>query len=455
VAEPFDRVGLAAGLESGGVSWRELDDIGRRTYAVDGVEPSAMCWPGNAAEVATCLQAADRLGIAISPRGSGTKVALGNRPRACDLIVSTERLNRVIEYTPANLTVTVEAGLTLAALQSTLAGGGQLLPLDPPDTRLATIGGILAANASGPRRLGSGTGRDLVIGTRSATANGTIVRSGGRVVKNVAGYDLGKLYIGSLGTLVLLIEVNLKVTPVPAEQTTVFGWFSSLERIAEASRAISRSPLMPAALEILNPTAVAALDDRSLPRIEAGYLLIALGAAPGGGVVRQAAEFTRMFREHEAEEIVQLAAGDDIQLWTRIAALGEADAAADPIRLKVAVPPGRLLETWKVLETHSGDLGGNPSIFGRAASGIFYVTWLPSTAAMNGHSADSAAGIETIRREMSGFGGSLVVERCPAPLKEQIDVWGDVGNSLGVMKRLKSALDPRGIMNPGRFVGGI
>src|SRR5262249_45858493 len=159
--------------------------------------------------------------LAVCPRGSGTKRGLGSPPRRCDLIVSTERLDQVVEYAPANLTVVAQAGVTLASLQQTLAPANQHLPLDPPFASAATLGGIVATNASGPRRLGYGTARDLVIGTRVATTGGLLTRSGGRVVKNVAGYDLNKLYIGSLGTLGLIVEIGFKIAPRPALQTTV------------------------------------------------------------------------------------------------------------------------------------------------------------------------------------------------------------------------------------------
>jgi glycolate oxidase FAD binding subunit len=134
---------------------------------------------------------------------------------------------------------------------------------------------------------------------------------------------------------------------------------------------------------------------------------------------------------------------------------GSSTVSEEWIRVKVAAPPGRLLEVWRVLEAHSDDFGGNPRIGGRAATGIFYVSWSPPSVALNGHIADTASRIEAIRREIGALGGSLVVEACPTQLKAHLDVWGDVGTSLPVMKRLKSALDPRGIMNPGRFVGRI
>ena len=440
------------------MSWRELDQVGRESCAVDGVEPSAICWPETADDAAKCLQVADRLGASISPRGSGTKIALGNPPRSCDLIVSTERLRRVVDYAPANLTVSVEAGLPLAALQSMLSQHDQNLPIDPPDADRATLGGVLAANASGARRLGHGTGRDLVIGTRSVTASGLVVRSGGRVVKNVAGYDLGKLYVGSLGTLVLLVEVNLKVTPIPASQTTTLGRFESLDRVAELSRSIARSPLMPTALDLLNAPAAARLTERLeglVSRIYSGYLLLALGAAPGGGVRRQVDEFARLFRQAGATDIVQLDLADGHRLWSAVSSLSSLEPEDDRIQIKVSFPPGILLEVWGILESHAEDLGGNPSISGRAASGILYASWPTSGRALNGALAATASRIGEIRRKIAVLGGSLVVERCPIVLKKHLDVWGDVGSALPVMKRLKSALDPREIMNPGRFVGGI
>src|SRR6185437_12527381 len=132
MGEVLDRTGLAAGLETAGVAWRDLNDDERLHHAVDGVEPAAICWPSTYQEAARVLAIAARLGVAVSPRGAGTKIGLGNPPRACELIVSTERLTRIVEYAPANLTVSAEAGMSLAALQAALAEGGQYLPLDPP-----------------------------------------------------------------------------------------------------------------------------------------------------------------------------------------------------------------------------------------------------------------------------------------------------------------------------------
>ena len=452
--EAIDRVGLAAGLESAGIAWRELDDGERSDFAVDGVEPIALCWPASADEAAKALALADRLGLAVAPRGAGTKTGIGNRPRRCDLVVSTERLNQLVEYAPANLTVTVEAGVSLADLQARLATDGQQLALDPPYAAKATIGGILATNSSGPRRLGYGAARDLVIGTRAATTSGSVVRSGGRVVKNVAGYDLGKLYIGSLGTLVLLVEVGLKVMPIPAAQTTVVGRFTSLDRLADVSRHIARSPLMPLALEVLN-LAAASRVEAPVPTERGSYLLVALGAAPGGGVRRQADEFARRFADGGAAEVVRLGDDDGRAFWSRLSAGAECGDSHRSIQAKVAAPPGRLLDVWKILEGERGELGDDPAIGGRAASGIFNVVWSLPKDNLKGSDASIAATIQSIRRQLAGFGASMVIETCPLAVKQTLDVWGDVGASLAVMKRLKEVLDPHDCLNPGRFVGGI
>ncbi len=462
MTELRDRVGLAAALETAGIPWRELSDTERLAYAVDDVAPSAICWPATYGEAARALAVADRLGIAVTPRGAGTKVGLGNPPRACDLVVSTERLNRVVEYAPANLTITVEAGLSLATLQETLATGGQFLPLDPPFADRATLGGILAANSSGPRRLGYGAARDLVIGTRVATTAGTVTRAGGRVVKNVAGYDLNKLYIGSLGTLAVLVEVGFKLAPRPAVSTTVIGRFRAVDQLGQAVRGLLRSPLSLVALDLLNGPAAAALGFADLPAPGSGYLLAALGTASGGGVVRQREDVARAFRAAGADEVVDLADERGDAFWTRVAAAPTEGGAKDgAVRVKIAVPPGRLVEAVKLVEQRVGSLGEPPGLSGRAGSGVLTVTGAvspvarPASERPDAGLATLAQSIAELRASCRALGGSLVLEECPRALKQLVDVWGDVGSALPLMRRLKEALDPRGVLNPGRFVGGI
>src|SRR3990170_7695424 len=178
------------------------------TFAVDGLTPQAAVAPASYEQVAAVMRYSYAEGLAVIPWGGGTYIHAGNIPARYDIALGLSRLNAVVEHEPADLTATVQAGMTLSELQRHLGGAGQLLPLDPPGGERATIGGILAANASGPWRHAFGSARDMTIGLRVITAEGRITRAGGRVVKNVAGYDLCKLYIGSLGTLGVIVEAT-------------------------------------------------------------------------------------------------------------------------------------------------------------------------------------------------------------------------------------------------------
>jgi glycolate oxidase FAD binding subunit len=452
VAVAIDLVGLAAGLETAGVPWDALADAERVDHVVDGVSPVAICWPESYEQAAHSLAVADRLGLAVCPRGRGSKRGLGAPPLRCDLIVSTERLDQVVEYAPSNLTVIAQAGLSLATLQRTLGPAHQYLPLDPPFASTATLGGIVATNASGPRRLGFGTARDLVIGTRVATIGGLLTRSGGRVVKNVAGYDLNKLYIGSLGTLALILEVGFKIAPRPIVQTTVVGCFDHVDQVGQVSRALLRSPFMPVAFDLFNQSAAEELELLGLPNVGDGYLLAVLGAAPGDAVGRQAAEFARLFQEGGATQIADIVSDECDEFWAKAAERGYAGDSSSRIRLKLAVPPGRIAEGLHAVSRRRDDFCGKPSVGGRAGSGTILVNFdVPNEKA----DARISESIRTLRDDCQQLAGSLVVEECPVQLKTRVDVWGEVGPSVSIMRKLKDALDPSGTLNPGRFVGGI
>jgi len=451
MAELLDRAGLAAGLETAGVAWRELTDAERAEFAVDGVAPSAICWPITPEEAARALAVADRLGLKVSPRGAGTKIGLGNPPRGCDIIVSTERLAEVVDYAPANLTVTVQAGVRLATVQSQLGNSRQFLPIDPPFADRATIGGVLATNANGPRRLGYGSVRDLVIGTRSATASGKVVKSGGRVVKNVAGYDLNKLYVGSLGTLVLLVEASFKVAPLPTEQTTVVGHFANLAGAAEASRTILHSPLLPSALDLLNSNAVKRLGAPALA--SAGFILAALGTAPGGALGRQGDDFARIFREAGATNVTVLSDSDEF--WNRVSESSGDGIASGTLSMRISVPLADVATAIGAIQGADKKIGASAAVTARAGTGVIFADWNDLSGVLNGQSSLVANVLTEVRASVQKLGGALVVESCPRELKERLDIWGDVGPAIGVMRRLKAALDPNGTLNPGRFVGGI
>src|SRR5687767_14689068 len=208
---------------------------GTSEHAIDGLQPALITTPSSQTDVATILGVAGELGAAVAPWGSGTQITCGSAPERYDIALDLNGLNALVEHEPADLTVTVEAGMRLSELQRLLGAQGQWLPLDPSLPDEATIGGILATNASGPARIRYGSARDLVIGMTVALANGDLVKSGGRVVKNVAGYDMAKLHIGALGTLGVITQASFKVAPLPVDEAfiAIEGPLDKLARLAD------------------------------------------------------------------------------------------------------------------------------------------------------------------------------------------------------------------------------
>lgn len=227
-----------------------------RDDAIDGRLPALYCRPGSPEQVAAVLAAAGRHGAAVIPRGEGTKLGLGAPPRRADVLLALAGLNAIGDYSPADLTVTCQAGARWAGLQADVGAQGQMVPLDPPFRDRTTAGGVVAANASGPSRAGYGSARDYLIGVQVANADGTISKAGGKVVKNVAGYDLNKLYTGSLGTVGIILETTWKLLPLPAMSATVLfaldGWASGTQIALQ----IVRAGLQPRAAQIFDRKAM-------------------------------------------------------------------------------------------------------------------------------------------------------------------------------------------------------
>jgi glycolate oxidase FAD binding subunit len=390
------------------------------TIAIDGVVPASTLAPSSADELASALQEARADGKTVAPVGGGTQLDLGLPPSRIDLAVETTGLNRVVEYEPADLTVTVEAGMRFAELQRILGEQGQFLALDPPLEPAATIGGVIATNASGPLRFAFGTARDLVIGTRVANPDGTVTHAGGRVVKNVAGYDLNKLYIGSLGTLAVIVELSFKLAPTPPATATLTGTCSSAAAARAVLDEVVRSPLSPLAIELLGSR----------------QLVFRVGGYPRA-VERQVRDLSALIERSGGQ--TREAAWEDLQ-QTRV------EARRRDVVVKAAVPISASLTAVEVLERQLAAL--NPTVWAHAGNGVAY--------AACDAPADAEA-LEAVRREVQSLGdnASLVLERCPVVLKHEIDVWGDPGPSLALMRAIKGRLDPRNTLNPGRYVGGL
>lgn len=420
-------------------------------FAVDGITPSVVASPGSEEEVSRLLAVAHELEAAVTPWGGGTKMGLGAPPRRLDLVLSLTRLNQVVDHEPADMTATFQAGMSLAAVQAHLGQKGQFVALDPPFGARATIGGILAANASGPRRLRYGTARDLLIAVRVVHADGTVTKGGAKVVKNVTGYDMNKLYIGSLGTLGILTEATFRLYPLPAAEETHLSAFPSLEAAGAAVGEILGSPLVPHALELLSAGAASAVARAAGVSWGTGQvgLVVLIGSVPEA--VRAQLQDVAKFCRGAGSAADHLVAGAPHgACWDAIREF-PGPGAPQFLVLKGSVPLTRVPELMGRGEGLAGQRHLPCQAVAEAGSGIvrFYVD---VASAPPERAADY---VETVRGVAAELGGHLVVLEAPLPVKRRVDVWGPVGKALRLMQGLKAQFDPKGILNPGRFVGGI
>ena len=270
---------------------------------VDGVLPGVVVRPGTQDEVSKVLAACAAANAAVIPWGGGTAMGLGNRPARADVAMPLDRLDRIVEFDAANLCVTVEAGVKLAGLQATLAQKKEILPLDPPADGKVTVGGLVATNLSGPSRLLYGTARDWVLGMRVALPDGERIHCGGKVIKNVSGYDMNKLFIGSLGTLGIITEVTFKLlTRCPRVRAGVVGLFPELAQATAVVATTLESVLLPEALDLLDPDSggTAGAASRVWRRPAGAYGLAVALAGSRETVERQVRDFATLFRDGAA-----------------------------------------------------------------------------------------------------------------------------------------------------------
>ncbi|UCH86540.1 MAG: FAD-binding oxidoreductase [Dehalococcoidia bacterium] len=419
------------------------------SYAVDGVIPQVVAMPETIEEVAEVMRLASREDAAVIPWGGGTTMRLGNIPRRYDIALSLSHLNQVVEYEPSDLTATVQAGKTLADFQRHLAEHSQSLALDPPSAQEATIGGILAVNASGPSRHAYGTARDLILGMRAVQADGRIIKAGGRVVKNVAGYDLGRLFIGSLGSLGIIVEASFRLAPVPrAERTAIV----SLPSAREAWRfAAQTANLGLRAVELLNAEAVRQATTPSAPAKD-GYALVLAAAGEPAALERSLKEIDELSRRTDAASFAEIDESAQDELWQAIARLTRPSSSDAALVCKSAVLPSQVPTLSEQIETARRELAIEPQVVSHLTAGVVYSTWpFPQDEDIQ-RPLDV---VTKLHRTVARLGGSLIVETCPSALKEKIDVWGEPAADFPLMRRLKEQFDPQGILNPGRFLGRL
>jgi glycolate oxidase FAD binding subunit len=405
-----------------------IEDLHSATPAdvVSGVPPQFVLEPASESQLAAALRLANESKLAVIPRGGGTKLGWGNPPSHADLILSTARLNKILEHAWADLTVTVEAGCTIQTLQQTLAQHGQRLALDPLWPEKAIIGGILSANDSGALRLRFGALRDLIIGVTIALPDGTLASSGGKVVKNVAGYDLPKLVTGAFGTLGVITRAVFRLHPLPRQARSFSISVGNPEEVQKLVLAIQDSKLTHVALQ-------------SRFSADASPFLDILFEGTKPGLDAQSSQLRALWHSRQISEVSSAIWSARQDLWS------------------LSNPEETAIAKISALPT---DLAHTIEFFRRAADSthvrwksLIYATglgWLR----LEGRPDNLHRVLITLRAGLEKMGGSLVLLHRPTTLPA-FDVWGTPGDSLPLMKSIKRQLDAANTLNPGRFLGGI
>jgi glycolate oxidase FAD binding subunit len=448
---PRDLAGLARKLS--GIVGQEhvLADGAATDFAVDGVSPRLAVSPGSQQEVEAVVTACGSADAAMAPWGGGTAMGLGNPPSRLDVVVRLDRLTRIAEFDDANLNVSAEAGVRLSRLQAVLNEKREFLPLDPARADSVTVGGLVQSNASGPGRQLYGSVRDWVLGLRVVLPSGERIRCGGKVIKNVSGYDMNKLFIGSLGTMGIVTEATFKLLPLPATRATVVGVFRHVSQVASVVARTLESFLVPEALEALDPRALESVETGLEPASASGYGLVVSLAGSRETVERQVRDFTKLFAEGQAIATNTLGATGAESAWRAIRDV-HAPLEGRGVVVKIAVPIGKTLELFAAAEELMRRRGCRGAVTAHAGSGIVRA----------GYQIEAGTPLEplrdaltALRGEAEAAEGSLVLEAAPAALKRSLDAWGKPRDGVAVQRRLKAEFDPGALMNPGRFVGGI
>jgi len=407
-------------------------------YAVDGLVPAAVALPDSVEKVSRLLAFANEAGLAVVPRGGGTAMSMGSIPRRVDLVISLQRLNAVVDHSPEDLTVTVQAGVTLGRLQSVLAQHGQMLAVDPPLPGQATIGGILATNASGPLRYQFGTPRDLVLGTLVVYPDGAVAKAGGRTVKNVAGYDMSRLHIGAFGTLGIIVETTCKVSPIPKKLITVAGNFDTLLAASAAARALRMARIVPWSLVLTSPSL--------LPTTGHGYTVAVRLGGPPAVIEPQAQRAIDALKDAQGSQVGEMAQAED-GFWPAVrdwpASVGDDNSSV----IRIGVAPSHVRDVMTSINDIASRSGLTATLLAYPGAATIYCHLPAATEKL----ADAIGSMLAVVKEWNGH---LVVQRAPLTLKARLPVWG-AASADALTQRVKETFDPKGILNPGRFVGGL
>jgi glycolate oxidase FAD binding subunit len=430
----------------------------RTEFEINGVVPGVMVSPTTPEEVGAVLRLANERGLVVAPAGGLTKQQIGGVPERVDILLSTARMNKIEQYDPGDLTISVAAGMPFAAMQRELAEHHQWVPCDAAELERTTIGGLLATGAAGPLKSTFGHMRDFCIGVQFVTADGKVAKGGGRVVKNVAGYDLMKLLTGSYGSLAVITRVNFKVFPRPRQTRTFACSFTSLDEALKFRTRIFGSPLTPMCLEIISPRAPEYLRDAgavhdpddyapehpvSLPAVEWQIVLRATGSDN---------VLARYSRELGSAVTRTLEGAEENRFWNWISHFEQSVLARhrNAMVMYTHLPIQNVGPALQALERTAPDYNLIPAAVGRAVTGNLVLAFVPLS--VDPPSAMQYANCVSAFRGLLPLGSSAEVAQCPKEAKPHFDVWGTTPTDVKMMRAVKRAIDPNNILNRGRFI---
>lgn len=400
-------------------------------------------------EVRKVVRWAQRTGVAIIPEGFGIRAGYGNVINKKAITLSLSKYNRVIEHSAGDLILSVQAGMQLTHLRKILREKGQMLPLDPSWPEYSSAGGVVAAALTGPKRLKYGTPRDWVIGLRVVMANGQVIRTGGKVVKNVAGYDMNKLFIGSCGTLGVITECTFKLRPLPPSETTIILESTEPDDLFRLSRRILDSSLEPSALEMVNSLVLSLF----VPD-PATYGLIIDFEDEEKAVVKEENVVVKWAKEAGVRIREILRNEQASRIWNSMGKLmphALDHEHSNSVAIKACTLPTQVVNTVPFIHCLAKDYGIHTMVHGGTGTGIT-VAVLHATRDQWSEMKDF---VGIVRRKIEEQLGYLVVQHAPSFFRAEVPVWGREPNGLFLMRKIKQQLDPEGIFNPGRFIGGI
>ena len=399
-----------------------------------------VAFPHDIEELSEIVKLAESERWRLIPAGAGTWLTVGNRPVQFHLVVSTASMNRVLDYQPADLTATLQAGCSLADFNAQAAQHRQFIPLNPFGAAHSTIGGVIASASSGTLRCAYGTPRDWLVGITVVHSNGGVTKAGGKVVKNVAGYDLNKLYTGSFGSLAMIAEMSFKLRSLPPMEKTLVFYAADAESLCALALKLSDSDVQPAAMELISPVA-----ELNLP-IESSRFALALRFLNELETVEfQLNEAARI--GHDFDRVVMSDANAEA-FW---AAYHETETDERwAFNLRLSALPADLNDVLKEVAEFL------PQASWRAHAGNGVLRVLATEDLFDGlQSKRRPKFISELRQMTQARGGQLVLLEAPQAIKDQLDTWGDVGATARLMRELKRRFDPDAQLSPGRFVGGI